>query len=260
MTPVQAVSFGVVQGLTEFLPVSSSAHLVLLPWLAGWPDPGLAFDVALHLGTLAALLVYFWRDWLKLAREALSSPRDSLLLKLAWGTLPAAIVGVAFKHWIETVLRAPWIAGMLLAVFGLLLGAGEWYGSRRRDEASVGWGEALLIGAAQALALMPGVSRSGVTMTAALFLGLSSEGAARFSFLLATPAMFGAGLLEGRHIAGSAVGAPFYLAVLSSAIVGTAVIGALLSYLRRRSLMPFVVYRVVAGLTIMALWFAGVRH
>jgi undecaprenyl-diphosphatase len=255
----QAVTLGVVQGLSEFLPISSSAHLILVPWAAGWSDPGLAFDVALHLGTLLALLAYFWKDWFSLAKDALVEPGESLLLKLAWGTLPAAVVGLAFKHQIETALRAPWIGAVLLAGFGLLLGYAERQSSKTLETGAVSWNQALAVGAAQALALMPGVSRSGVTMTAALLLGMNSAAAARFSFLLATPAMFGAGLVEGRHILKlhETIGAPFFAAILTSAVVGAAVIHYFLAYLKRRSLKPFVVYRVLLGASILLLYIAG---
>jgi undecaprenyl-diphosphatase len=255
----QAVTLGVVQGLSEFLPISSSAHLILVPWAAGWPDPGLAFDVALHLGTLCALLAYFWKDWLDLSKDAVTEPRDSLLLKLAWATLPAAVVGLAFKHQIETALRAPWIGATFLAGFGLLLGYAERQSSQSLETRAVSWNQALAIGAAQALALMPGVSRSGVTMTAALLLGMNSASAARFSFLLATPAMLGAGLVEGRHILKlhETLGAPFFAAILTSAVVGAAVIHYFLAYLRSRSLKPFVAYRVALGAAILLLCLSG---
>ncbi|MEK6543289.1 MAG: undecaprenyl-diphosphate phosphatase, partial [Elusimicrobiota bacterium] len=248
---------GIVQGLTEFLPVSSSAHLVLLPWIVRWSYQGLAFDVALHWGTLFAVLFYFRRDWVTLARAAFSS-KDPAGKRLAWGlvlaTLPAVVVGLLLKDYAETILRKPPLVAGTLIVFGILLGIMDRLGRKSRDVGSLSYTDCLLIGCAQALALVPGVSRSGVTLTMGLFLGLRRDQAARFSFLLSMPVTAGAGVLELRHLTGADLNMAFVSGVAASAVSGMAAIWFLLDYVRKKDLGVFVFYRVCLGVLILLLW------
>ncbi|MGE5528591.1 MAG: undecaprenyl-diphosphate phosphatase [Patescibacteria group bacterium] len=257
MTVLQAFVLGAVQGLAEFLPISSSAHLVLVPWLLRWPDPGLVFDVALHLGTLLAVAAYFWRDWLVLIRGGLrgvSSREGRLFWFLAAASVPGALAGIALEKHAETVFRNPFVIAVLLMAMGLLILAADRRGSKRQRVETVSFGQSMLIGLSQALAIVPGVSRSGATMTAGLFLGLTREGAARFSFLLATPIVIGAGLYNLRHLARTPglIDLPFVVGVATAAVVGFLCIGLFLGWLRRRGYTPFVWYRLCLGAAVLA--------
>ncbi|MFA6092927.1 MAG: undecaprenyl-diphosphate phosphatase [Elusimicrobiota bacterium] len=249
----QAMVYGVLQGLTEFLPVSSSAHLSLLPWVLGWKDPGLAFDVALHAGTLAAVLLYFRKDWARLAADFLQGPfsdqaRSARLIILA--SVPAAAAGLFFEKQAETVFRSPWVSAAMLALFGLLLGWADRRACARRDLSALDWPRALAVGVAQALAIVPGVSRSGATITAGLFLGLSREDAARFSFLLSAPIILGACLRKLPLLARS-IGEPAVLCALAaSALSGLLAIEWLLRLSRRIGYAPFAVYRILLAAVI----------
>jgi undecaprenyl-diphosphatase len=257
--PLQAIVLALVQGLSEFLPISSSGHLVLVPHFLGWKDQGLAFDVAIHVGTLFAVLAYFRREVLAMARDWVASLAGRGMTpdaRLAWcvllGTLPVGAVGLAFGGLIEEKLRNPVSVATMLAVFGLLMWIADRYGRRERDEYAVGWRDALLIGCAQALALMPGTSRSGVTMTMARTLGLTREAAARFSFLLAIPGIAMAGGYEFLKLATSNGTPPAWgsiaLGMAVAAVTGYACIAWLLRVISRIGLGPFAVYRfLVAG-------------
>jgi undecaprenyl-diphosphatase len=239
-----AVVLGIVQGLTEFLPVSSSAHLTLLPWYLGWEDPGLAFDVSLHLGTLLGLFVYMRKDLCDL----LVSPERVRWLKiLAVGTVQGALAGVLLKKQAETTFRSPvLIAGALIAAALLLAWADRREGKRPLSDFTIF--AAFLIGVAQALAVIPGVSRSGITICVALFLGFDRTSAARFSFLLSIPIIAGAGLIEVPKLLHSTLGAPFMASgFLASAVFGFLAIGFLIRLLKTRTYMPFVIYRILLG-------------
>ncbi|MBI5882850.1 MAG: undecaprenyl-diphosphatase UppP [Elusimicrobia bacterium] len=250
MGHLQAAVLGIVQGLTEFLPVSSSAHLILVPRLFGWPDQGLAADVALHLGTMAALLLYFWKDWWRILTE---KDQRRLLGWLVLASVPAAVLGVLVKDMVEGSLRGEAPVAVTLIGFGLLLGWADRAGARTRTWESLDLETCLWIGAAQALALFPGVSRSGATITAGLLLGLKREDAARFSFILAVPIVFGAGVLESKHLGEIALTPAFWTAVLSAFAAGLAVIAVFLRYLRNGSLLAFAVYRVALGAILLAM-------
>jgi undecaprenyl-diphosphatase len=259
---IQAAILGVVQGLTEFLPISSTAHLIIVPQLLGWDDAFLtsaAFDVMLHLGTLAALLIYFWRDLWRLLKAWLASFRDRAIgadadRRLAWllfvSVVPGALLGALGEGFFDTFFRQSssliYIAG-LLVLGGLLLGLAELVGRRNRDMAELHWRDALVIGVAQALALFPGISRSGITIGAGLFVGLRREAAARFSFLMATPIIAGAGLWKSRELLGGGLAAgdvlPLIVGLVAAGLSGLAAIAFLLSYLRRQSTAIFIVYR-----------------
>jgi len=257
MTVWQAAVLGVVQGLTEFLPISSSAHLALFPWIFGWPYMGLAFDVALHWGTLLAVAVYFHRDWRALAagvwraaRERRGNAEASLTAKLAVGSLPAAAAGLLLEDAAESVLRSPWIIAVMLAAVAVVLWALDRRARPGPADAVPGWGSALLIGAAQAVALVPGTSRSGITMAAGLMVGLPRPAAARFSFLLSAPITLGAGLHQLKDF-GAAPPLPLAVGLVTSALAGGAAIGFLLRFLARGSFAPFAVYRLLlAGLVV----------
>lgn len=259
MDIVQAIALGLLQGATEFIPVSSSGHLVLVPWLLGWDSPGLIFDTVVHWGTLVAVLVYFWRDWIALigawlrgfSRRDWSEPHARLMWLLILGSIPAAVIGFLLEDLFESLFSQPaWVACFLLVTAGLLT-LSEFLGRRSREIRDLAWADALLIGLAQASAIAPGISRSGATMATGLFRGLERPAAARFSFLLATPIIFGAGLLQlmdlmtvpdpSAHIPGLVVG--FVAAVVS----GYVCIWVLLRYLQRGRLHPFAIYCTFAG-------------
>jgi len=259
---VQAIVLAIVQGLSEFLPISSSGHLVLIPHVLGWADQGLAFDVAVHLGTLAALLLYFRRQLWTMANAWVNSvvrreaTRDS---RLAWqllvATIPVGLVGLTFNDFIEEHLRDPLFIAGTLTFFGLLMYAADRWGRGNRDEFSLTWPQALTIGCAQALALMPGTSRSGITMTAGRALGLSRSGAARFSFLLAIPGIGAAGAYEGLKLVTSPAPVdwmPMLVGIVFAGISGIACIHFLIRFIERIGLLPFTVYRVLIAVLIVA--------
>ena len=262
MTYAQGLLYGVVQGLTEFLPVSSSAHLTLMPWLFGWQDPGLGFDVALHVGTLLAVLWYFWRDWWELASGAISSlssgslvgnDRAALFWKIAVASIPAALVGIAFEHAAEEAFRAPLLIAATLAGLGALLYWADQRPSGDDELYAIPWSGALWIGVAQSAAIVPGVSRSGITITAARLLGVGRAAAARFSFLLSTPVIAGAAVLKVKALLLAWHEPAQLLAILASACSGFAAIAGLIRYVRARSYLPFVIYRFILAASILAL-------
>lgn len=273
MSVFQAVVLGIVQGLTEFLPISSSGHLIAVPRLLGWSKQPLAFDVALHLGTMLAVLVYFWRDFALLTRHGISdllvhrqrlhcySPHGRLALLIVLGCVPAVVVGGLFNAWIEAHVRDAGLVAALLAGFGLVLLAAERWGQGRGGIECVDARRVLLVGTAQALALAPGVSRSGITIAAGMFAGLSRAAAARFSFLLSAPIVVAAGLKEApdiRHAADQGVSAAALIVGLAVAfVVGLAAIHFLLRHVATRSLNVFVWYRLAfAALIVVVL---GIR-
>jgi undecaprenyl-diphosphatase len=259
MEIIQAIVLGLVQGATEFIPVSSSGHLVLVPWLLGWDSPGLVFDTVVHWGTLVAVLAYFWRDWLALIlawlRGLLRWDWRDPLARLAWllilGSIPAALIGFLLEDFFESLFGKPvWVSFFLLVTAGLLA-LSERLGKRSRVMGDLRWHDALLIGLVQAAAIAPGISRSGATMATGLFRGLQRPDAARFSFLLATPIIFGAGLFKLLDL--FAVPDPLshvpllLVGFLTAAIVGYLCIWGLLRYLQRGTLYPFAIYCAFAG-------------
>jgi undecaprenyl-diphosphatase len=276
---LQAILIGLIQGLTEFIPVSSSAHLELAPWLFGWDSNGLlgslAFDVFLHLGTLVALLAYFWRDWLRLIGAVLGSIRERRIgdepeRRLGWllvlSTVPAAIIGFVGEDLIDRVLHGDSDVVRLAIAGFLVVGAvGLWLadrlGSRRRELDGLTVPSALTIGFSQALALLPGISRSGATITAGLAMGLTRESAARFSFLLATPITLGAGLYGSRHLLDVGHTTTEWLALgaglVTATVAGLLAISFLLAWLRTRSVAVFSAYRVVFAALVVALVLVG---
>ncbi len=260
-TPLQAAVLGAIQGLTEFLPISSSAHLYAVPEMLGWKYEGVAFDVALHWGTLLALVVAFWKDWLGMFRGAVAGPAPEraaargTLLRLVVASVPAAVAGVLLQDAAEERLRALPLQAVMMVVFGLLLWLADRGRPGGRHEDVPGWGTSLFVGFAQALALVPGVSRSGITMTAGRAAGLDRVSAARFSFLLATPITFGAGLVEARHLPHDLPVAALAVGVATSAVVGLLAIHGLIRWLGRAGFAVFFAYRVVVAGLILA-WLA----
>jgi undecaprenyl-diphosphatase len=270
MSILQALILGLVQGATEFIPVSSSGHLVLVPWLLSWPSPSLAFDTTVHWGTLVAVVVYFWRPWRALVtawvRGLVRWDWHDPMARLGWlliiGTIPAAIIGYFLEDWFESLFSKPvWVSLFLLVTAGTLV-LSEWLGSRSmaaggvRHLDSLNWPNALVIGLGQAAAIAPGISRSGVTMSLGLSGGLSRSVAATFSFLLSTPIILGAGVLQLTRLAsepGAIAQVPVLVAgFLAAAVTGYLSIWSLLRYLKRGRLYPFAVYCVCLGIFCLA--------
>jgi undecaprenyl-diphosphatase len=259
MTVLHALILGIVQGLGEFLPISSSAHLVLIPWLFGWNDPGLTFDVALHMGTLLAVVLYFLQDWVRLIKAALgrqASDDKRIFWYLVLATIPGGLFGLAFEEKAETVFRAPLLIGIMLIVMGILLYLADKKRQLRKMD-TMTMADAIWIGLSQALAIIPGVSRSGSTMTTARFLGLTREDAARFSFLMSTPIILGAGVLKLRHLTMASIDLPFSVGVITSFVVGILSISFLLRYLKTSNFGLFVGYRFIIGFIVIGFALAG---
>ena len=278
MTLFEATILGIVQGLTEFLPISSTAHLRIVPALAGWQDPGAAFTAIAQLGTLVAVLIYFRKDISVIIQGVVrgvlqGKPLESTEAKMGWmiaaGTIPIVILGLLFKNHIETSLRSLYWISSALIILALVLSLAEWNIKNRLKKGlllktidKIGWKEALLIGLAQSVALIPGASRSGVTITGGLFLNLSRETAARFSFLLSLPSVFAAALLElyktWAVIAASTENITnIIVATLVAGVVGYASIGFLLTYLKKHTTTIFIAYRLIAGVVILFLLATG---
>jgi undecaprenyl-diphosphatase len=253
---IKAIILGTVQGLTEFLPVSSSAHLAIIPWLFGWEDRGLAFDVALHLGTLLALLIYYWREWLAMGRAVVrgGSEQRRLLLFLIVASVPGAVFGLLFEKQAETVFRSPLLISIATAMLGITLWQVDRNGSMGRTISDLTLRDAFLIGLSQAFALIPGVSRSGVTITMGRALRLRREDAANFSFLMATPIIAGAGLLKAHQLIKNGFDIPLVSGFAASAVFGLLAIALLVHYVRTRSYQPFVWYRIAFAAVIMIVY------
>jgi undecaprenyl-diphosphatase len=253
----QAFLLGTIQGLTEFLPVSSSAHLVLVPWLFSWQDQGLAFDVALHLGTLLALLIYYWRYWLSMGASLVNGDksRQRLLWLLVTASVPGAIIGLVFEKQAETVFRSPVLIAIALALLGSALWLFDRVEPQRRSIEEMTFLDALLIGLSQAFAIVPGVSRSGSTITMARIVRLKREDAANFSFLMATPIIAGAGLVEGRHLIANGIPPDVWIGFAAAALFGLVAIAALIRFVRTRSYEVFAWYRLVFALLVIGVFF-----
>jgi len=278
MTVLQAIILGIIQGVTEFVPISSSGHLILVPWAFGWtffldhPDLNKTFDVALHLGTFFAVLAFFWRDVLRLlgaffrslARRRAETPEERLAWLLLLSTVPAAIVGVAFEGFIEERLGEPLLIAFLMIGFGVVMWLVDMRAAQTRHLNGLRWLDALLIGVAQAVALAPGVSRSGITMITARALSVDRESSARYSFLLSIPVIGGAALYKALEVARDGLPAgtaqPFFWGMVSAAVSGFAAVWFMLAYLRSHDFRPFAVYRFVVGAAIIIVVVAGLRH
>ena len=268
MTLLQAIILGAVQGATEFLPISSTAHLVLVPWFFGWTDPGLGFDIALHLGTLVALLFYFRAEWfallgggMDLLRGRRDNPNAKRMLYIVVATIPALIAGGLLSDFADSTLRQPLVIGSALIVLALVLVIAERVGKREIKLDQMTLPDALSVGCAQAVAIIPGVSRSGVTITAALFRGMTREAAARFSFLLSTPIIGAAvskAIVDGiRHGFPSVEMSSAVAGIAVSGVVGYVSIAFLMRYLATRNTYIFVYYRIALGFLVLAAYFKG---
>lgn len=275
LTTTQALILGAVQGATEFLPISSSAHLIIVPWLLGWQPMHnqLAFDVALHFGTLLAIVLYFFFDWLLIVasyigdlrqKKWLGGARGSLLPKVIVGTIPGAVAGKLLEERVEgffyTHTENIWLLAVTLSVFGAALLFAERRGKQARGETDLSYLDAFIIGCAQAFAVIPGVSRSGVTIFAGLLLGLRRPAAARFSFLLATPIILGAVILKVKDITPADLNLQLLAGVLSAAVVGLLAIRFLLKYVENRRYDLFVVYRWLLALLVLGVWYWRTYH
>jgi undecaprenyl-diphosphatase len=265
MTPLQAVALGIIQGLSEFLPISSSAHLTLAPWLFGWEDPGLAFDVALHFGTLLAVLWYFRMEWLALVKAAfgivttgrIETPEKRRVIYLIIATIPGAIGGYLLQTRAESAFRSPQIIAIALIIMGILLWIVDKAVDQRRILGEMRWVDALLIGLSQVIALIPGVSRSGSTITTARGLRFDRESAAEFSFLMSMPIIAAAVILEGpKALHEGGITNELMSGVVASAISGWLAISILMRYVSRHSYGIFAFYRVALGLVVLGLIYA----
>jgi len=261
MTVLQALVLGIVQGLGEFLPISSSAHLVLTPWVFGWPDPGLAFDVALHIGTLAAVLWYFRAEWVKLTQSGVALLRTRRadteekrrLLYIVVATIPAALAGLVLEDYAESTFRSPTLIALTLIVMGIVLWAADRYAPRDRPLDNMRARDAVLVGLAQIFALVPGVSRSGSTMTAARGLRFDRQSAAVFSFLMSMPITAAAAVLKAPTLLRADDRMTLIVGIISAAASGWLAIAVLLRYVSRHSYGLFAVYRLLLGAAVLAL-------
>jgi undecaprenyl-diphosphatase len=256
MSILQAIIYGIVQGLGEFLPISSTAHLKLIPFFTGWADPGQAFDVALHAGTLFALLFLFWRDWIRLLKAGFTNAKSTdgkLFWFLMIACIPAGIAGLLFENQFETVLSTPLIIAFMLIGMGIVLYIADKIGKTDIELENVGLARSIIIGFSQAISLFPGVSRSGITMAAGRFLGMTREGAAKFTFLMSTPLIFATVVFKFKDF--SSAGLPmasFITAIAVSAIVGALAIKFLLEYLKKKGFGIFVIYRIALGVLVLS--------
>ena len=260
---LEAIVLGAIQGLGEFLPISSSAHLVLAPWLFGWTDPGLTFDVALHFGTLIAVLLYFGKDWIAILMSALRRtdsglfgthyPKDFLWL-LVFATIPGALAGYFLEHQAETIFRDPLLIAFALSVMGYVLFWADRRLRSRKNLQKISWGDAAIIGMAQAFAIVPGISRAGSTITAALLLGIDRVSAARFSFLLSTPIIFGATVLKLKSFFDTGVGIPEITGIVTAALTGYLAIASLIKFVGAVNYRVFFWYRLALALVIVGVW------
>lgn len=265
MSVTQALVLGILQGLAEFLPISSSAHLTLAPWLFGWPDPGLSFDVALHVGTLVAVLWYFRSQWMSLVAAAIrlikqgkpKTEEERRVLFLIVATIPGAIAGLALEKYADSAFRDPKLIAGVLIVMGVVLWVVDKAASRDRPLETMRWTDALLIGLAQMFAIVPGVSRSGSTITAGRALRFTREGAAVFSFLMSMPIIAAAAILKVPHVLKTeGLSTPLVVGVVASAISGWLAITVLLRFVVNRSYGVFAVYRVVVGIIVLSFAFS----
>lgn len=257
MTILQALILGIVQGLTELLPISSSAHLNLIPWIFHWEMPD-SFDVALHFGTLLAIAIFFFKDWIGLIKGGWNrvvhkekTTEGNMFWYIVLATIPGGIIGFLLDHFLENTLKAPWIIAIALIVMGIILYIADKKAPSKTEYKDMNLKQTFLIGLSQALAFIPGVSRSGVTMTTARIMGIKREAAAKYSFMLSAPIVLGATLFKLKDFV---LDLPFVVGVLSSFIVGILVIKFLLQYLQKGSFKIFAFYRILLGIVVLGLW------
>jgi undecaprenyl-diphosphatase len=270
MTLLHSIVLGIVQGVGEFLPISSSAHLILVPWLLGWDDGGLIFDIALHAGTLISLLVYFRKEWVEFLKaifkitpkdlfspNQIANPQSRIALYIIYATIPGAIMGLLLEKKAEHAFRAPTLIATTLAVMGLVLWFFDKKGKKTKSLEQMNFKDSLMIGIAQGFAVIPGFSRSGVTISTALGEGYDREASARFSFFLSMPIIAGACILKLRHLTGADLTPEFLAGIAAAAISGYFAIGGLIKMLQTRSYGAFAIYRIAVGLGIWALVLSG---
>ncbi|MFT8315500.1 MAG: undecaprenyl-diphosphatase UppP [Clostridium sp.] len=261
MSIFQAIVYGVVQGIGEFLPISSTAHLILVPWFFGWGDPGVAFDVALHLGTALAVILFFWKDWISLISSGFTKPKSENG-KLFWliiaATIPGGIFGVLLDNYMQN-FRNPALIGIMLIIMGIVLYYADKIGSKEIEMEKIGLKRSLVVGFSQVLAVVPGVSRSGITMSAGRFMGIERESIAKFTFLLSSPIILGDALYHLKKMGNIPIDkGSFIVAVLTSAIVGALAIKFLLDYLKNKGFAIFSIYRFILGAIVIAVYF--IKH
>lgn len=264
MDLIQSIILGAIQGITEFFPISSTAHLVLLPWFFSWKDQGLPFNVALHVGSLIAILFYFWRDWVLITGEFVKSvahrsfegrPGGRIGMFLIIATVPGALSGFLFEEQAAGLLRNPLTIAFMLSAFGLLLYISDRFSRRDKTIEDMNLTDCIIIGLSQALAIIPGVSRSGITITGAMFRNFRRDEAARFSFLMAAPLIAGAGVFETRHLSiADVVSVPFLAGFIASAVFAFLAIKYLLRFVRKESYTLFVIYRLLLAVLIVFMY------
>jgi len=258
MTIFQAIVYGIVQGIGEFLPISSTAHLILVPWLFGWKEPGNVFDVALHLGTATAVILFFFKDWIRLIRAGITEPKSRdgrLFWFIVLATIPGGIAGVLLDKYMKAFSNPVLIAVCLIIMGGILYIADK-LGRNEIDLKNIGLKSSLIVGISQALAIIPGVSRSGITMSTGRFLGITREGIAKFTFLLSSPIILADALYHAKDLRSVAIDTlPFVVAVLTAAVVGILSIKFLLNYLKNKGFGIFAFYRLVLGALVIAIYF-----
>lgn len=257
MDLLQAIIYGIIQGLGEFLPISSTAHITLAPWLFGWKDPGLAFDIALHMGTLLAVVIFFWKDWIRLIKAGftdIKSKDGRLFWYIMLACIPGGIFGVLFEDKVETTFRNPLLIGIMLIVMGIVLYVADKFSKSEVVLKDIGFKRSFLIGVSQAIAMLPGVSRSGITMATGRAFNIKREDAARFTFLLSTPFIFLSGVYKAKDLISVQIDAmPFIVAIVTSGIVGALSIKFILEYLKSKGFGIFVVYRIILGAVVIAI-------
>jgi len=258
---IQAILIGAVQGVSEFFPISSSGHLVLIPYIFGWNYQGLSFDVALHLGTVIAIIAYFWKDWKTIIGNAINKSETrsypcNLLWQIIVASIPVGIAGYFLNDYVETKLHSPLLIAFNLIFFGVVLWLVDKFANKSNKLSVVSYKQSLLVGVFQAISLFPGVSRSGITITAGRLAGLNRENAASLAFLLATPAMVGAFLFKFKDIAANDLNAVFISGTISAAFFGFFAIRYLLKYLKRGSFSVFVWYRILLAIVVLVIYFA----
>ena len=266
MTIFEAVTFGVIQGLAEFLPISSSGHLAITHWLLGSanPETDVPFDVALHIGTLIPVVLYFWKDWLDLIKgffsnvtngQMFKNPDSKLLCQLAIATIPGALFGLLLEKQAKTIFRSPVSIACMMIIMGAVLWIADRKAKQGKKVKEISWLDTIWVGLSQAFAIIPGVSRSGVTMTTGLFCKFDRETAARFSFLLSAPIILGAAVHELHHLIKHGIETDILVGMISAALVGFIAIAGLLRYVQKRSFLPFVIYRFLFGIAVIVLFF-----
>lgn len=258
MTIFQAIVYGIVQGIGEFLPISSTAHLVLVPWLLGWKEMPASFDVALHLGTSVAVILFFFGEWISLIKNGLTRPKSStgnLFWMLVIATIPGGLFGVALSKYADK-MRNPAVIGVMLIIMGIVLYYADKNGREDVEIEDTGVKRSIAIGLSQVFAIIPGVSRSGITMTAGRAMGMKREDIAKFTFLLSTPIILGDALYHAKNIIHTSISvAPFMTAIITSAIVGCLSIKFLLNYLKKKGFGAFAIYRFIFGAAVIAVYF-----